>query len=92
MNLLKFIKFLLVFLICIISLSFCKNEEGSYYEYFYDIDLNKQNRFIFNVTPKSNKTYRVMLVLYPKNQQERDEAFNYSDMIYTSRSCLPNET
>ena len=27
-----------------------------------------------------------MLVLYPKNEQERKEVFNYSNMIYTNRS------
>lgn len=64
----------------------CKRNEGKYYEYFHDIDLNKQNKFIFNVSPKSDKLYRVMLVLYPKNEQERKEIFNYSNMIYTNRS------
>ena len=64
----------------------CKRNEGKYYEYFHDIDLNRQNKFIFNASPKSDNPYRVMLVLYPKNEQERKEIFNYSNMIYTNRS------
>ncbi len=91
MNFLNAIKFLILALICTSSLIAC-SDKGRYYEYFHDIDLNKQNRFTFNATPKSNKAYRVMLVLYPKNQQEREKVFDYSDMIATTRTPLPNET
>ena len=33
-----------------------------------------------------------MLVLYPKNRQEEDKAFDYFHMITTTRTPLPNQT
>ena len=92
MSFLSPIKFLILLLICFSSIMSCKRNEGKYYEYFHDIDLNRQNKFIFNASPKSDNPYRVMLVLYPKNEQERKEIFNYSNMIYTDQSHLQDKT
>ncbi len=57
------------------------HDKYSYYEYFYDIELDQKapnRKFAFNVRPMTDKPYRVMLVFYPKNDQEREEVFKYS--------------
>ncbi|QMT31159.1 hypothetical protein [Alysiella filiformis] len=72
---LKFVFFLFAF--CLLGFTACK-KKGSYYETFYAIQLNKDNRnFKFLVKPNSSNPYRIMMILYPKNDIERKKIFSF---------------
>lgn len=72
---LKFVFFL--FAVGLLGFTACQ-KKGSYYEIFYAIQLNKDNRnFKFLVKPNSSNPYRVMMVLYPKNEMERKKVFGF---------------
>lgn len=80
----KILKSLLFGFTALIGLSSCQSgEHGGYYESFYEIDLNRKENSInytFWAKPKSNGIYNVLLVLYPKNENEQDEAIRYAEL------------
>lgn len=79
----KILKSLLLGFAALIGLSSCQSgENGSYYESFYDIDLNTKERdatFNFIAKPQGNGSYMVMLVFYTENLNTEDRIIKYND-------------
>ena len=78
------LKSLLFGFAALIGLSSCQSGgNGSYYESFYDIDLNTKERdatFTFIAKPQGNGTYMVMLVFYAENNlNTEDRIIKYND-------------